>query len=493
MSSFGRGAFALMHRSRTRLSLRAVGGLAVTCLCVYVLLTHVSEVTVNRVKLVQVPQTAGRIISVEVPAPARRSPLVVFVCRVRNSGDSPVTLTAHYGRSELGTVSVASGKERRIDFTARADGNHLVIESDRNTWILEYLEVANVHGFTRGLVNLFVVPAGQALDPPAFWSALVAVAALAVFGLASPLSFGLWGRWIHAALCAVVVLLFTAAAGSDLISRYAVVLSLRTFTLACLVLLLNRAVTGMRVASAALVARPRVAVLLTGILAASLFASAMRQTLNGYGNNYSGFLHISRTYAQNLPFLKSQPGLAPQLITYEFGYDGQFMFGMAFDPTISAFRDEPSRYLTVADSPAYRYGRIGFSALTALVTGGQAYRYPAAMVWLIVSGHLLLGLSLGAFARHYGWHPLVGLAYLTIPSFMPSLLFALPEVLAAAGLVGGVLFWTRNRAALAAACFAASGLVRETGLLGTGCTALRRGIENVRAQRIGPDAADLEI
>jgi hypothetical protein len=54
---------------------------------------------------------------------------------------------------------------------------------------------------------------------------------------------------------------------------------------------------------------------------------------------------------------------------------------------------------------------------------------------------------------------------LAIPSFAASLMSALPEALAAAGLVGGFLCWQNRRLGLAAALFGAALLVRETGII----------------------------
>lgn len=90
----------------------------------------------------------------------------------------------------------------------------------------------------------------------------------------------------------------------------------------------------------------------------------------------------------------------------------------------------------------------------------------------MVVGHLLLACALAAFAADHGWHPATALAYLAIPGFMPSMLFGLPESLAAAGLTGGLLFWRRDRRLLAAICFGVSGLIRETSLLIPACLAV---------------------
>src|SRR5205085_8935874 len=100
--------------------------------------------------------------------------------------------------------------------------------------------------------------------------------------------------------------------------------------------------------------------LMSGALGAAFFASAMLQALSTYGGNYSGFLHLSREVAARAPFLQERPDLARSLIVYDAGYDGQFMYLMAFDPFLRRFANRPEGYRAWVDNPPYRYGRIGF-------------------------------------------------------------------------------------------------------------------------------------
>jgi len=444
---------------------RPIWSVATAGLCAYVLLAQVAELAVTRTKMIQSAQPANTTFTLEVPAPMPRSSWLAFVCRARNDADDALTLTAEYAGSVIGSATIPPRSERRIDFAAPARAGSLVLRGRDRPWMLLYAEIANVHGFSRGLVNLFVIPAGQSFERQPAWSLLLLAGALLALAFAPPVPVSTWVRRVHLLACAAAVSLFAATAVSGLVSRYAVVLSPRTFALGCALLLSRRIAMAMRVVLTRLSGAPRVAVGITGIIAASFFASAMLQTLDRFGGNYSGFLHLSHSYAQGLPFLRDDPTLARELITYDLGYDGQFMYGMAFDPALSRYRDDPGNYAAVADAPPYRYGRVGFSALSALAALGQPQRFPVVMLWLILAGHLLLACALSAYASRHGWHPAVALAYVAIPSFMPSLLFALPEALAAAGLVGGVLFWERDRPVSAAACFACAGLIRETTLL----------------------------
>ena len=204
---------------------------------------------------------------------------------------------------------------------------------------------------------------------------------------------------------------------------------------------------------------------MTGLAAAAFFASAVFQTLPSYDGRYSGFLHIDRDVAAAAPFLQERPELAPSLIVNDSGYDGQFMYLMAFDPWLRRFADRPQAYRAFIDNPPYRYGRIGFSALTRLIAVGRPERFPAVMIWLIVAAHLALATLLGSIAARHGISPAAGLWYLAIPAFQSSLMSALPEALAAAGLVAGFASWESRRPWLAAVCVGVALLFRENGIV----------------------------
>jgi hypothetical protein len=201
-----------------------------------------------------------------------------------------------------------------------------------------------------------------------------------------------------------------------------------------------------------------------GAIAAAFMASAMLQTLAAYDGNYSGFLHIARDVAA-APFIQERPEIARSLIVYDAGYDGQFMYLIAFDPFLRRFADRPQAYRAFIDNPPYRYGRIGFSLLTRLVASGEPARFPVTMMWLIVAAHLVLAMLLSLFASRHGLPPSAGLAYLLVPAFMSSLMSALPEALAAAALVAGYVNWEQRRPWLVMLWFSAALLIRETGVV----------------------------
>ncbi len=320
-------------------------------------------------------------------------------------------------------------------------------------------ELANAHGFSRGIVNLVVLPVDAPFTRAPAW-AMVFVAL--VFLL---LLVGNRTRTTVRYITGPAIAFLIAVGLSPYVTPYRVVLAPRTFAL-CLLLVCSARVSGV---GAWL--RQRWTPLLSGALGAAFFASAMLQALGTYGGNYSGFLHLSRDVADRAPFLQERQDLRRSLIVYDAGYDGQFMYLMAFDPFLRRFADRPQEYRSFVDNPPYRYGRIGFSLLTDLVSAGQPERFPATMVWLIIAAHFGLAALLATLAMRHGMSPFAGLWYLAIPGFTSSLMSALPEALAATGIVAGWLCWEARRpmpparAALAALSFAAALLVRETGVI----------------------------
>ncbi len=325
-------------------------------------------------------------------------------------------------------------------------------------------ELVDVAGFSRGLLNFVVLRPDRSFPHPAP-SAVVLVALLLLLVGMLPRS---------ASRPRMPALAFLAAAGflaavavSGLVTSYRVVLAERTFALALVALAAPRiAWMAERIIKPWLAARAgsHLPIVCVGLMAAGFFASMMLQTLATYGGNYSGFLHLSRDVAARAEVLAGS-GQVDRLVLWDQGYDGEFMYLMAFDPLLSRFRDDPRRYQDAIDDPPYRYGRIGFSALTRLVAGGSSERFPAVMMWLIVAAHAGLGAAAGAVASRSGVSVFAGLVYLAIPSFAASLLFGLPEALAACAMVVGFACWRAEQFGWAALSLAAGLLVRETGLV----------------------------
>jgi hypothetical protein len=212
-----------------------------------------------------------------------------------------------------------------------------------------------------------------------------------------------------------------------------------------------------------------VAVLVLGCFGAVLD----RRRHESFKGNFSGFLRLSRARVEANPMLAGRADIKDGLALEDTpGYDAQFMYAMTFDPFLLRYRDHLAQYQTFIDSPPYRYGRIGFSLLTKVLSGDRATLYPATMVLSILGAIGLSAFMLASAARGSGGSALAGALIILVPGFWTSLYAGLPEPVAAAALLSGYLC-LRSRAWVAAGVlFAISVLVRETGCLLVLCLAV---------------------
>ena len=138
------------------------------------------------------------------------------------------------------------------------------------------------------------------------------------------------------------------------------------------------------------------------------------------------------------------------------GYDGQFVYYIARDPSTAA---------AYIDVPAYRFQRILLPALARLMALGQEALLPWALLLIglvsLAAGTAILE-NLLVRQRVSRWY---ALGYgLTIGTF-GAVRLSLPEPLAYALVLGGILLITRERWLWAALLFALAALTRETTLL----------------------------
>jgi hypothetical protein len=404
--------------------------------------------------------------------------MLVATVRVRNTASTDLSLQFRVGPRVLQQTTIKAGSTATIRLAWARDNESasdisLWISGSSPEWVLDSAELSNRYGFSSGLLNLEVVPSGQSVPRAPLWSVvLVSLLAAGAASLKPRPSQALrrrLGVLAGGIANAIGLVVLTVVIAAPLFSRFAIVLAPRTFALLVILLLSSRAADAARAGSAWFVqaaARTRwVAPCGWGALSAAFFASAMLQLLANYQGNYSGFLHLSRGLAARAPFLAERPDLTRTLIQYDLGYDGEFMYLMAFDPFLNRFSAEPQRYRDVVDAPPYRYGRIGFSLLTRALSSGRAERFPASMMWLIIGAHFLLASAMAAIALHHGSPSAATMLLLTIPGYMASLVFALPEPLAAAAVVMGLLLLQRERLVGAGLCFAGALLIRETASL----------------------------
>ena len=165
---------------------------------------------------------------------------VAVIARVRGAAEEPADLTVALDSEAIGRVTVPVRQTIRVDLAAllrRSESHSLTITSQQTGWALDYLEIANVHGFTAGLISLVVVP-----RPSQFQWTVAPVAvlllAIALIVLRPRLD---WpdhrvGRWLYRLGVAVVLMVLAAVLLAGVATPYRVLLSAKTFCV-CLAIL----------------------------------------------------------------------------------------------------------------------------------------------------------------------------------------------------------------------------------------------------------------
>jgi hypothetical protein len=215
--------------------------------------------------------------------------------------------------------------------------------------------------------------------------------------------------------------------------------------------------------------RPAVAALITA-LAALAFALARWQTW-AHGN-ISRFIRVGRFFAT--------PAQLPHgiWVAPAYGYDGQFFYRLALNPVNFSH----TAYGITMDAP-YRYMRIGYPALTWLVSFGQHSLVPVMLVAVNIVAIGALGYLGALFATAGGRHALAGLLLPGYFGLITSLSRDTAEPLAAACLVAGLLAMRARRPVLAAALLAFGALTRETVMVAVAAIAIMRFIGFLRNQQ----------
>ena len=214
--------------------------------------------------------------------------------------------------------------------------------------------------------------------------------------------------------------------------------------------------------------RPAVAALIA-TLAASAFVLARWQTW-AHGS-ISRFILVGRHFAS----LAQLPHGMPVAKTY--GYDGQFFYRLALNP----LNFHHTAYGITMDRP-YRYMRIGYPALTWLVSLGQHFLVPVMLVAVNIAAIGALGYLGALFAVEGGRHALAGLLMPGYFGLITSLSRDTAEPLAAVCLLAGLLAVRGRRPVLAAALLAYGALTRETVMVAVAAIAIMRVIGILRGR-----------
>ncbi len=218
--------------------------------------------------------------------------------------------------------------------------------------------------------------------------------------------------------------------------------------------------------------RPVVASLIA-LLAALAFALARWQTWAK--GNIGRFILVGRHFSVPAKLPHGIP-VAPT-----YGYDGQFFYRLALNP----LNLHHTAYGITVDRP-YRYMRIGYPALTWLLSLGQHVLVPVMLVAVNVVAIGAMGYLGGVFARDGGRHALAGLLLPGFFGLITSLSRDTAEPVAAAALLAGLLAIRGRRPVLAAVLLAYGALTRETVMVAVAAIAIMRVIGVLRrTQRPG--------
>jgi hypothetical protein len=212
---------------------------------------------------------------------------------------------------------------------------------------------------------------------------------------------------------------------------------------------------------------------LIALVAALGFALARWQT---WANGTIGrFILVGRHFATPA---KLPPGVP---IAPTYGYDGQFFYRLALNP----LNLSKTAYGITVDRP-YRYMRIGYPALTWLLSVGQHFLVPAMLVAVNIAAIGAIGYLGGVFAQDGGRHALAGLLLPGYFGLITSLSRDTAEPLAAALLLAGLLAVRSRRPVLAGLLLAYGALTRETVMVAVAAIAIMRVIGVLRrGQRPG--------
>jgi hypothetical protein len=214
---------------------------------------------------------------------------------------------------------------------------------------------------------------------------------------------------------------------------------------------------------------------LIALLAALAFALARWQTW-AHGN-IGRFIMVGMHFATPAQL----PSGVPVAPTY--GYDGQFFYRLALNP----LNLNKTAYGIRMDR-SYRYMRIGYPAVTWLLSFGQHFLVPAMLVAVNVAAIGAIGYLGGVFARDGGRHALAGLLLPGYFGLITSLSRDTAEPLAAACLLAALLAVRARRPVLAALLLAYGALTRETVMVAVAAIAIVRVIGVLRrGQRPGRD------
>lgn len=221
---------------------RAIYTAGVAAICLVVLATRVAvEFPRIRIRVITAPTSAPQDPTIAVPLPdlseLTGSPAAIVI-RLRGALE-PTRITVTFDSRPVADVLLPASDEIRVDAASSVSpGNHqIVVRGDRTGWALNALEIANIHGFSRGWFGFVIVPRTRtqfdAVPIPALVLAFLALLALRP-RLDWPANQRL--RWICHGGAGIVLLLFGVVLFADRFTPFKLLLSPRAFLISLAIL-----------------------------------------------------------------------------------------------------------------------------------------------------------------------------------------------------------------------------------------------------------------
>jgi hypothetical protein len=192
----------------------------------------------------------GRALAIPLPdlSPLGGSPAAV-VMRLRGATE-PTRIAIALDDTTIADLVLPPNRDIRVDGSTSPPagaGHQLHVSSDREGWQVSYLEIANVHGFSRGVLGFVIVPRERDEFRSVPWWLLAPI----VVGLLALQPRPEWPpgpirRRVHRSGIGIVLLLFLTALVADRVTQFKLLLSFETFLLCVAILYAERTLQAWR-------------------------------------------------------------------------------------------------------------------------------------------------------------------------------------------------------------------------------------------------------
>ena len=228
------------HRVRSRL-VQFVGVVAIAGCCAAVFHTRVYyEFSRTRIRVVttQQPSVDGRIVVVLPDLESLTATPTAVILRLRNESAEDRTVEMFLGGAPLGRSVIGSRQTIRVDRSVSAQpgvalADRIELRGDGDGWMLQYLELANVHGFSTGPFSLVIVPAEATPSsrPAGVVSVLLFLVLIGISVTSVRRDEGRGLRMVSWASVAIVMCLFGTTLALPAVSPYRLLFSAHAFLL----------------------------------------------------------------------------------------------------------------------------------------------------------------------------------------------------------------------------------------------------------------------